>query len=117
MENNNRQGCRWVNGNKKELWPGIDNSDSPEQYLIRVKGDDPRSGWVHTEYCPASEFIYIKEDYWEWLDESPIEPCATSSENHQDELVAWLTTFDNWTKMEAFRFVEKMSKVFDIKKK
>ncbi len=37
--------------------------------------------------------------------------------DHQDELVAWLTTFDSWTKMEAFRFVEKMSKVFDIKKK
>ena len=38
-------------------------------------------------------------------------------EEGKDELVAWLTTFDNWEKMEAFRFVEKMSKIFDIKKR
>ena len=60
---------RWVNGNKR--LPSISNEDFPKEYLIRVKGDDPRSGWVHTEYITAESMRDIKEDWWEWLEETP----------------------------------------------
>jgi hypothetical protein len=60
---------KWINGNRSEL-PEIDYDDFPKQYLVRVKGDDPRSGWVWCGYLTAEKMREVKEDYWEYLDES-----------------------------------------------
>jgi len=104
MENNNRQVCRWVKASERL-------PEKKGMYHCKAYGRNTLFTDVEIKNISPNHL-----DGFEWLSES-IEPCATSSENDQDELVAWLTTFDNWTKMEAFRFVEKMSKVFDIKKK
>lgn len=67
----NRQGCRWTNGRKKELLPPIDNDDFPKKYVVRVYGDDPRSGCVYCGMETAEKMRDINEDgYWEWLDEN-----------------------------------------------
>src|SRR5688572_4484369 len=59
---------QWISG-KKRL-PEIDNdSDFPEQYTVRFKGDDPRSGWVEAAIMTAEEMHNEKYDnYWEWYD-------------------------------------------------
>lgn len=56
----------WVNGD--ERIPGIDFQDYPREYLVRVKGDDPRSGWVDVSYMTAEEMKDLQEDFWQWLD-------------------------------------------------
>ncbi len=68
MENNNRQGCRWV---------------KPEDKLPKKEG----TYYINEEpyrqfFDPLNESSkkYWIENVIEWLDES-IEPCATSSEN------------------------------------
>lgn len=56
-----------VIGNK-EL-PAMDSAeDHPREYLVSIKSDDPRSGWVHVQYMTAEQMKEVKEDQWEWLD-------------------------------------------------
>lgn len=63
---------KWMPGYKTESLPPIDNADYPKQYVVRVKGDDPHSGWIYIGHETAEEMRDINEDgYWEWLDESP----------------------------------------------
>lgn len=66
---------KWIPGHKTELLPPIDNADYPKQYVVRIKGDDPHSGWIYIGHETAEEMRDINEDgYWEWLDESPSLP-------------------------------------------
>lgn len=70
MKKKKKKILEWVYGGDKDKLPQIDDwEDFPEKYLIRVKGDGPRSGYVHVAYVDASDMREIKEDYWEWLKE------------------------------------------------
>lgn len=66
---------RWVNGGNEKLLPEIDDwQDYPKEYLCRMKGDDPRSGYIAVDYLTAEKMRTVFNDYdceyWEWLDES-----------------------------------------------
>jgi hypothetical protein len=61
---------KWINGNRENL-PSVDNSDFPKKYVVRFKGDDPRSGWVDISLMTAEEMTdIVYPDRWEYLDES-----------------------------------------------
>lgn len=63
---------KWIPGKQENLLPPIDNADYPKQYVVRIKGDDPHSGWIYIKHETAEQMRDINEDgYWEWLDESP----------------------------------------------
>lgn len=63
-------GAVWVNGFKrKPVDPG--HYDEPLKFVVRIKGDDFRSGWVYVGQATVEEIEKEKwDDYWEWLDES-----------------------------------------------
>lgn len=43
-------------------------SHDPMVYVVRFKGDDPRSGWVDVKLLTAEQIQNINyPDYWEWL--------------------------------------------------
>lgn len=68
----------WVNGRKR--MPDIDDSDYPKKYVVRVYGDDPRSGCIYIGYETAEQMMSIEKEedgYWEWLDESAMQPQLT----------------------------------------
>ena len=46
---------KWTRITKESLPPIDDYEDYPKKYLVRVKGDDPRSGWVYVKYETAAE--------------------------------------------------------------
>ena len=63
---------KWTRITKESLPPIDDYEDYPKKYLVRVKGDDPRSGWVSVKYETAAEMQdLLQEDYAEYLGESP----------------------------------------------
>jgi hypothetical protein len=50
----------WKPVTKPEDCPPDDSDDDfPKEYIVRGKGDDPRSGWVAVKYLTAGEM-------WEW---------------------------------------------------
>lgn len=60
-----------MNGKTTPL-PDIDDSDFPKKYVVRVYGDDPRSGCIYCAMETAEEMRNINEDgYWEWLEPIP----------------------------------------------
>ena len=77
MENNNRKGCRWTKASER----------LPEEnklYIIKYG----RNEIQYASLFVIKHKVELKMNV-EWLDESPIEPCATSSEIENDELKAW----------------------------
>ncbi len=69
MENNNRQGCRWVDGTEFPEYRGY--------YFVETKTGRKDVYYWHNEENSGSAW---ENDVSKWLSES-IEPCATSSEN------------------------------------
>ena len=68
MENNNRQGCRWTKASERL-------PEKEGQYYVLM------DNWNGTVYFNGNRFEtgdWIKIERIQWLDESPIEPCATS---------------------------------------
>ncbi len=76
MENNNRQGCRWVKAS--ERLPE-DKSDDTTMIIFRNL-QNVKLMPIYPSYTRNIKAL-LQNDLtgWEWLDES-IEPCATSSE-------------------------------------
>jgi len=66
------QGLRWV-ACGKHLPPIEDWYDEPPKFAFRIKGDDPRSGWIDISYLTAEEIHKCWKDYeyCEWLSDSP----------------------------------------------
>lgn len=62
---------KWIPLRSKKDLPKDDSfEDYPKKYLVRVKGDDPRSGWVYVAYETAAQMKnLLQEDYAEYLDE------------------------------------------------
>jgi hypothetical protein len=68
MENNNRQGCRWTKASER-----LPENNVKAFWRKQINHDY----YVGYDYFNDSRFMEL--DKIEWLDESPIEPCATSS--------------------------------------
>lgn len=62
----------WRPVTKPEDCPADDGHDEPTQYILRGKGDDPRSGWVAVMYRTSEQMWYAASqfEYAEYLDES-----------------------------------------------
>jgi hypothetical protein len=73
---------RWIPIKKETLPPIDDGEDYPKKYLVRGKGDDPRSGWVDACFRTAEQMEYYSQgfDRAEYLDESPDSKGNTSAE-------------------------------------
>lgn len=73
------QGMKWIHPMDKADYPEIDGDDFPKEYIVRFKGDDPRSGWVDIQYMTAEQIREINyPDRWEYLveSESPSTPSG-----------------------------------------
>ena len=75
MENNNRQGCRWVKASER-------NPDKEGLYFVKM-ADGEKDVNRYAEFYTGDGIEWLDETVLYWLDES-IEPCATSSERIKD---------------------------------
>src|SRR6188768_702550 len=77
MENNHRQGCRWIEFSERLPKPKVDVVIKEYSGVLDIGFYSDKDGMVHTE----SDLGPLSINQCYWLDES-IEPCATSSENY-----------------------------------
>ena len=70
MENNNRQGCRWIKASER-----LPENNVKAFWRKQINHD------YYVGYDYFNDHRFMELDKIEWLDES-IEPCATSSENY-----------------------------------
>lgn len=75
---------RWVNGDKEKPKPVF--YDEPEEFLVRIKGDDPISGWVWVGYMTLEDISGLQADYWEWLNDSPLPPSNEANHVHVESI-------------------------------
>lgn len=84
-ENKGRSAGVWICGYMHKP-SDDDGEDFPRQYVVRFKGDDPRSGWVDIALMSSKEIRECEyPDYWEWLDESPSLPVVVNSAELENE--------------------------------
>jgi hypothetical protein len=90
---------RWVSIAKR-LPPDDSNEDFPKQYSVRIKGDDPRSGWVGGYIMTAQQ---IKDDlvyaeYSEWLE--PLHQVDEDKDKEIADLKERIRELETWAKYD-----------------
>jgi hypothetical protein len=82
----------WVPITKETLPPDDSGEDYPKEYLIRCKGDDPRSGWVVVCYRTAEQMLYAASqfDYAEYLLESATSDRVGELEQALKTILEWV---------------------------
>lgn len=100
----------WINGRKR--LPEIDYDDFPQEYVVRIKGDDPRSGWIYCGMMTAEKMREVNEDgYWEWLDEAAALHYSAIIEEKDKEIEELKTNgYEPWFQTAMQNYVENYKK-------